>query len=675
MVGDSLHDQVNIIAGYLDSKTVIVRWVPTTPAVWSYSAYYGYRLERCEVDTVTGDQTRWMVLGDSIMKPASLEQWRIIVSQNPTDYYLQASGQAHHGDRRETGKTISELVAKSDEFRNYYAAAMLSAEFSALAATTSALRYEDRDILPGKLYIYRIRSRCPGATLAIKEGITSVSTTHIETFPKITIDHIYEGENLIELAWDKNVYGQFYSAFNIYRSADTGKTWKKINDIPFASTGIKNEDLFFFKDSLDQNYVSMQYQVEGITPFAVTGPRSEVIMAMGRDRTPPTAPYGIETRYLGDGHMQIIWKADPNDKDIAGFRISRSNVANEGFLELTHEALGPEARTFTDTACNELINNYYYVGVFDKEGNVNVGFPEYGTIIDSIPPSPPVGLTGSVDTNGIVTLTWRLGPEPDLKGYYVHSTNRADQTFINLTGHPVQDTVWRDTLPLNVLTEKIYYKLVAVDMRSNYSVYSDMLTLQKPDKVAPVAPVIIDVRNEDNVVKLHWYNSTSLDVVENVLERRAGNDTAFIKIYTCPGGKAEASYADATVQDGTRYEYRVYAKDDASLKSGFSGSVSITAFVSKTMAPLSTIQAVAKSEEKKVILYWEYAQQVDVIFAVYRSVNGSAYQSYKTVKGRTTLEDFGFKAGDVAKYKVKVINSNGWQSDFSREVSAAFSTN
>lgn len=674
-VTDSLRDEVNIIAGYLDSRAVIVRWVPSTPAVWSYSAYYGYRLERCEVDTITGEQSKWIPLGDTTLKPASLEQWRILVSQNPKDYYLQAAGQAHHGERRETGKTIAELVQKSDEFRNYYAAAMLSAEFSALAATTSALRYEDRDIVPGKLYIYRIRSLCPVSTLAIEEGITSVSTSHFETFPKITIDHIYEGENLIELAWDRKEYGQFYTAFNIYRTTDKGKTWEKINDIPFASTGIKNEDLFFFKDSLDQNYVTMQYQLEGITPFAVTGPRSEMITAMGRDRTPPTAPYSIETNYLGGGRMQITWKADPNDKDIAGFRISRSNVANEGFLELTHEALAPDVRTFTDTACNELINNYYYVGVFDKEGNVNVGFPEYGTIIDSIPPSPPTGLTGSVDTNGVVTLTWRLGPEPDLKGYYIHSSNRSDQTFINLTGHPVQDTIWRDTLPLNVLSEKIYYKLVAVDMRSNYSVYSVMLTLQKPDIVPPVAPVMIDVRNEHDMVKLRWYNSTSLDVLENVLERRAAGDTTFVKLYSCRSDMPEGSYTDATVQDGTKYEYRVYALDDASLKSGFSGSVSITAFVSKTMSPLSNIQAVAKSEEKKVILYWEYAQQSDVYFAVYRSVNGSPYQSHKTVKGRTSLEDYGFKAGDVAKYKVKVINSNGWQSDFSKEVSAVFSTN
>ena len=84
-VKDTLRDEVNIIAGYLDTRAVIVRWVPSTPAVWSYSAYYGYRRERCEVDTLTGDQSKWMPLGDTIPKPASLEQWRGLVSQNPKD--------------------------------------------------------------------------------------------------------------------------------------------------------------------------------------------------------------------------------------------------------------------------------------------------------------------------------------------------------------------------------------------------------------------------------------------------------------------------------------------------------------------------------------------------------------------------------------------------------------
>ncbi|MFZ1676270.1 MAG: hypothetical protein WBP41_14195 [Saprospiraceae bacterium] len=671
---DTLRNGVNIIGVYADTHSIIVRWVPSSPSVWSYSKFYGYRLERCEIDTITGVKSKWTFPGDSIRKPISLEKWRILVSQNPDDVYLQAAGQAHHGERRETGETLSDLMKKSDEFKNYYAAAMLSSEFSASAANASALRFEDHDIVPGKLYIYRIRSLCPNSTLEIEEGITSVSTFKVETFPKIIMDHVYEGENVVEIAWDKEIYSRFYSAFNIYRSADKGNTWQKINKIPFAFTGIKNENLFFYRDSLKENYVPMQYQIEGITPYAITGPKSDIIEAMSRDRTPPIAPYNIETQYLGKGRMKVTWQADPNDKDIAGFRISRSNQANEGFLELTTEALGSGVRTYTDTTCNEMINNYYYVGVFDKEGNVNVGFPKYGTIIDSIPPAPPTGLEGNIDTNGVVTVKWNLGKEPDLKGYYVHSSNQKYQTFINLTGHPVQDTIWHDTIPLNVLTEQIYYKIVAVDMRSNYSGYSEMLTLKKPDRVPPVAPVFISVRNEKDAVKLQWYNSTSHDVKLNILERKSAKENAYQQVYSCQSNTEMGEYVDRNVDDGVIYQYRLHAQDDDNLYSEFSGLMKITAYVDKTVAPLEKVNAVVKNEEKKVELSWVYPHDQKVRFAVYRSLNGSPYQSHKIVEDSSGYEETGFKKGDVIRYKIKVINAKGWQSSFSKEVMATIAT-
>ena len=203
------------------------------------------------------------------------------------------------------------------------------------------------------------------------------------------------------------------------------------------------------------------------------------------------------------------------------------------------------SRSFIDSSCNENINNYYWIAVFDHEDNVNVTMPQYGTIIDSIAPMPPTGLEGSIDTNGVVTLKWKLGAEPDLRGYFVHYANNARHTFINRTDQPLRDTFWRDTIPLNVLTEQIHYKVVAIDHRFNYSGYSEMLTLSKPDKVPPTSPVFLRSFADEKGIQLQWTNSGSHDVKANVLMRRGQGQTQFEEIYRCGPKPSVVNYSDS----------------------------------------------------------------------------------------------------------------------------------
>ena len=59
--------------------------------------------------------------------------------------------------------------------------------------------------------------------------------------------------------------------------------------------------------------------------------------------------------------MKISWELNPDDKDIAGIRISRSNEVDKGFMELTATPLDPKTRTFIDTTFNELFINYYSI--------------------------------------------------------------------------------------------------------------------------------------------------------------------------------------------------------------------------------------------------------------------------------------------------------------------------
>ena len=191
-------------------------------------------------------------------------------------------------------------------------------------------------------------------------------------------------------------------AFYIYRSADEGRNWQNNRTHPVARQSFKDEHSYIYKDSLDQNYQPYLYRIEGLTSLPPADPRQIRWKAMGKDQNSTPAPYDVKLEYLGQARNENILKTSELDKDIKGFRISKSNEKQQEFVEITPSMLPGTSRSFIDSSCNENINNYYWIAVFDHEDNVNVTMPQYGTIIDSIAPMPPTGLEGSIDTNGVV---------------------------------------------------------------------------------------------------------------------------------------------------------------------------------------------------------------------------------------------------------------------------------
>lgn len=662
-------DQLHLISAYFENPSrVVLRWVPSTPGLLRQCNYFGYRLERAEIDTLQKRPLVWIEL--SKIRPLDLEKWKNLVKQYPNDTLLMVSGQAIHGERDSSPLTLDNMLKKSDQLQNYYSACILAAEFSPVAAIASALRYEDKKIDISKSYLYRLTITTSDTILQNIIGLSSVQTDKPEELPPVHSVEIIEGEKLIELLWNRPYYKNYYSAYNVYRLDKISNSWRKLNKRPVSYLAYKDENKYIFRDSVTQNYVVYQYKIEGITPYASTGPLSDIISAQGRDRTPPDAPYNVKTQFLGNKRMQITWEVNKVDKDIAGFRISRSNEIDKGFIELTGEVLPPATRTFIDTSCNEFINNYYFIGVMDKEGNVNVSMPRYGTIIDSIPPSPPVGLTGSIDSAGIVRINWKLGKEPDLKGYFVHYSNDIRHTFINVTNFHLEDTTWTDTIPLNVLTEKIYYKVVAIDYRSNYSFYSNVLTLKKPDFVPPASPVFINSISKPNGIEIQWYNSSSTDVVSHILYRRKRGQKDFEEIYRGNSNTDKTNYTDKTVEGGITYEYNIIAIDDAGLLSKRIGLLTATGYQVKAIGSIQSFTLKKETSPRTCLLSWKYDGQPDVRFVIYRSINNQPYALFKSLSKVYSWKDVNIRKGEVIRYKIKVVNSDGWQSKFSNELEA-----
>mgnify|MGYP005846573187 CR=1 FL=1 len=666
---DTLNHTINVTGVYSGDSRILLRWVPSSPSAWEMGNYYGYRIERAEL-SASGDTLQWRLIAPSL-KPITLAEWRNLVQENQSDIYLQAAGQTIHGERQKFELTsIDDVFSAADQFNNTYSACVLSCEFSFLAAKASALGYEDM-VEIGKVYVYRVSSLYTDTRTAIREGIVVINTEKAIEWPPVIFEKTYEGERNIQLYWNRQLFQPYYSAYNVYRSTD-GKSYQKINEVPFAHRAFKDDNLMMFRDSVEVNYVPYHYKIEGLTSYGKTGPMSEPIVLQGRDRTPPNPPYNVSTNYLGNNMMQINWEVDPADNDIAGFRISKTNEEEKEFIEITITPLPPDQRSFIDSTCNELINNYYFIGIFDHEGNVNVSMPQYGNIIDSIPPDAPTGLTGRIDTNGVVTVQWNLGKEPDLKGYFVHYSNNLNHTFINRTDHPLIDTVWTDTIPLNVLTEDIYYKVVAVDHRFNYSTYSEMLHLRKPDLVPPTAPIFTSVFSDERGIRLHWNNSQSHDVVKNVLYRRSESETEFKPVFEISSASESAVFTDSDLEPGKKYSYILKAIDDANLVSESVGMVTQRAFESKFLPPVAEFFANLDTKKNKVNLSWRYPNFEKFRYIIYRSINDNPYLSYVSIDGKNEFSDTRIKKGDTLKYRVIAVNAKSWQSDFSNEVTVRF---
>lgn len=664
---DTISDEINVIAAYFEKDNkVILQWAPPNPALWELGNYRGYVLERLIIDTLKLDEHNWEKIAD--IKPLSLDEWRIKVEENPQDTFLMVAGQAVHGERDKSPVTMENLEAKSDEIENYFSACVLSALFSREAALAAGLSYEDRNVKKGQFFLYRVTMNEPDTLAEILYGAVAL-TCEEEELPLVEAAEIKSGERFIEIFWDRDYYKNYYAAFNIYRSDNGKSNWAKMNNSPAAMMAFKDESKFVFRDSVEVNYRDYYYRIEGITPFAGIGPLSEPIAAHGIDLTAPKPPYNVTTNYLGGGKMEISWMVDPKETDVAGFRISRSNEVDKGFIELTEEMLPPETRTFIDGNCNELINNFYFIGIVDTAGNVSVSMPRYGTIIDSIPPDPPVGLEGEIDTNGVVTLKWNLGPELDLKGYYVHMSNNLNHEFYNVTPYPLLDTVFRDTFPTNILNKDVYYKVVAIDHRSNYSDYSDVIVLKRPDIIPPTEPVIYKVLSTKEGIELRYYTSSSMDVVRHIVLRRFRGAGEFQEIYRTESLREEEFYLDKDLEPGRQYEYLVRAVDESDLTSDSPASVFATAYILKQLKDIKDFSYSYDAKKKECVLNWDYDADPQVFFNIYRSIGDYPYTMYQSRLTGRSFTNSNIVPEKNVKYRIIAVSKkNGWQSAFSDEI-------
>lgn len=641
------------------SDSIVLRWAPTGHVAWRANNVTGYRVERLLIDENTTRRTKWTPIGADRFVPLTLEQMK---SRFAVDHpWAGAVAQLLHGAKGES--VPSDLVPASqvaDAQRMEWSMCMLMADMDAGMADALGLRCVDRSIAKDANYLYRVIAMDPTrpdtAVVAVNRAWGAEPIPH---GPLIASD---EREQEVQLRWEAPIAGAF-SGYWVERSTD-GNRWQRMHQRPFiptSSTGELAGIIYWSDTTIVANYRPMKYRVLGITPFGEVSNEAPVIIAMGRDRTPPTAAAITEVKDER-GKLVVHWEHRDPSPDLKGYLVEKSHASNGAYYPLHRDLLAPGTKRFADTSSFLLGENHYRIAAFDTSGNRMNSNPGYGFLIDSIAPAPPSGLTGRIDSSGAVTVKWRLGKEPDIMGYRVFFANAADHEFNNLTPLPIQDTVFTDTLQVRTLTKRIHYKVVAVDRNYNHSAFSGMLTLERPDLVAPVAPVFKHYNVTDTAVTIDFIGSTSADLKLHRLLRKAPGEETWKEVLVLPASDKRRSWTDRTMSGPAYYSYTMVAIDSAGNSSARAVPLNVRVHQKSKHAAAVQVKA-TRVDERTVQVSWQKAKGAVHHYVVYRALNDGAMVVMGHVSGSaSTYSDIRLAGKGSYTYHVQAVFDDGLSS-------------
>jgi len=634
---------------------VELRWYPTSAASWRKANLFGYSIRRMELSDA-GSAAGFKEL--AIVKPYTPEEWK--QKLNTRDTLVRAAMESMQPLTPVKGQG---LVDTQNEEGSMFFSYIISTSFSADAAKGAGLLYNDNTIISGTKYAYSVSinsTKDKDAEDEVLAFVTDTRSQYVAPSPEeVTFE---EEEGAVKLIWNNTTNKELFSAYFIERSGDGGRTFYALNKVPFISVA-ENTVEFYYTDSV-KNYVPYLYRIVGLTPWVDRSNPSVVIKAMGRDRTPASPP--MNTRAKGDrSKIVVTWELPISSSDLKGFKIARSHKIEGPFTSISGDkTVAKSMRTFTDERPTPK-EPYYVVYAVDTAGNYNSTFSVMASIYDSVAPAQPVGLTGSIDTNGLVKLSWKSGTDNDLVGYHVYVANGKDNVYRQLTGYPLNDSLFTDTVSMRSLTRDVFYKITAIDYNNNASAYSTIAALKRPDVIAPAAAVISGYSVENTKVVLKMTGSSSNDVVSYRLIR-TGADGRETKLAE---GKEIRSFTDSDVKEGAAYTYTLVATDASNLSTS-SKPLQVTVQEQEIKPGISSLTARANDKEQQVLLSWNAlngSQPSSLV--LFRAADGEELLLYKKLSPDKQSYMDNTSPGKY-QYAIKVLYSNGAESELSAIASA-----
>ncbi|MGK7391632.1 MAG: fibronectin type III domain-containing protein [Candidatus Cyclobacteriaceae bacterium M2_1C_046] len=656
------------IIGKLNGDSVTLRWAPSNAIAWKLGNKYGYNIYRYSLRSVSDSLITEKQLIATGVKPLPYDDWEPLVKN---DKYAAIAAQALYGESFEVtnpGANPMAFMDQMNEQESRFGFSLYAADLSARVASAMGLRLLDK--LPNKdlKWVYRVELMENPTNYTVTSSTILIDPNEKTTLVPPDGLKAEFGDYRVQLSWASLYDYGSYIAYIIERSDDGGKTYKKRSEIPMAIVSKKNRQRkrTYYFDSLEVNYKPYYYRIKGITPFGETGPPSTPVFGAGLGSA-GGATAAIDSSAINlQGNPYIQWAFPEGKKqNLLGFKIGRSSKARGPFNDIS-ELINVDQKYFIDIYPDPV--NYYVVKAIGRDSITTESMPVLVQLLDSIPPAIPAGLKGVVDTTGVVTLNWKPNQEPDVAGYRVFRSNSLEEEFVQVTIAPVEFSDYIDKVSLETLTEEIYYKIIAIDNHDNPSEYSPPVKLQRPDKIAPVAPVFTKWRSDEAGIYLEWIKSTSRDVVETVLVR--SNDKGEKKQIRLLAGQEQLQ--DLDIIAGETYSYRLSAIDDAGLRSDAS-LLEIQAYDDGIQPIINVFKGKADRDKRRIMLSWEYKQNGVERFLIYRKKGEEPMRLMKAVNGdQQSFLDYNISINNFYSYRIKAVFSNDDETELSEIVKVEY---
>lgn len=649
---------------FTKEKKILFRIVPNNKRTFELIKSNGLKIKRYTLTNNT--QTNETVVNDFLHPywETDSAKWLPLFrkDKNKTGFIYNALFQ-NKADAKQNAQQ------KEKQEKMVYDLMLLSCDFNAEVAKACGLFFVDSNITSNTNYIYKI-AIYTSTTAATTKEIYSVTlkSSILSTNKKITGLSARSKNKISTLKWKAVDYNSDYSGYNIERSDDS-VNYKKINSTPIillSSQFEKNKEYIFYNDTMPQINKKYYYRIKGINFFGEESEPSNTISALC---SPPinSVPFIDSIFVVENRRVNIKWRMENNSETLhlKNYLLMRSEKDN-GVYKTIYES--KENLKYTDLKPQQ--SNFYKVAAVTYNNDTVYSYSRMATIIDTIPPSPPINLKAKVDKKGIVILQWQKNNETDLQGYKLFKANALHEEFVQINNKFITDTTYADKLNLKTLTKKIYYSLAASDNNFNTSITCAPIEVKRPDTIPPAAALLNSLYPELKGVKLNFILSKSDDVVKHIVSRKTGNEN-FNVLKELTLKDSLGIYLDTTAESGKIYSYQVTAFDEDN-----NSSVSkclVIKYQTGYRKKLNNLTYKVDRTQKNISLAWEYNEKEVEKFILYRAKTNEQLTIIKTVNGKTlSYIDSNLNIGNIYEYRIKAVLYNGDESIISDAVKVEY---